>query len=61
MKKFEYKIVNLRTKGMVNIILTPEHEKRLNELGNDGWELISTSMTKDGRTVMCILKKEKND
>ena len=60
MKQFEYKILNLKTMGLVNIILTGEHEAELNRLGKEGWELVSTTLTKDGRNVMAILKREGN-
>ena len=61
MRKFEYKIVNFKTHGMVNIILTKEHEDKMNDLGEEGWELVDINDTKNGRTVMAIFKREKID
>ncbi|MTI49356.1 DUF4177 domain-containing protein [Sporosalibacterium faouarense] len=61
MKKFEYKIVNFRTHGMVNLVLTKDHEKQMNQLGEDGWELVDINDAKTGRTIMGIFKREKND
>lgn len=58
MKKFEYKIENFKIHGMVNLILTKEHEEKMNNLGKEGWELVSVNDTKNGRTVMAIFKRE---
>ena len=59
MKKFEYKIENFKTHGMVNIILTKKDEEKMNLLGEEGWELVNINDTKNGRTVMAIFKREK--
>ena len=41
MEKWEYKIINIEIKGWVNKQIDPKTEQLLNELGNDGWELVS--------------------
>lgn len=61
MKKFEYKVVNFRTHGMVNLILTKEDEDKMNELGNMGWELVTLNVAKNTRNIMAIFKRELND
>lgn len=61
MKKFEHKIVNFRTHGMVNLVLTKDHEEKMNELGEEGWELVALNDAKTGRTVMAVFKREKQD
>lgn len=59
MKKWEYKIVNLSAKGITNLVLSKEDEITLNKWGEEGWELVSTAPTVNGRTICCILKREK--
>ncbi|WDV44576.1 DUF4177 domain-containing protein [Clostridiaceae bacterium M8S5] len=59
MKKFEYKIENLRTHGMVSMVLTKQHEEKLNELGNQGWELVGINNNSKGRSIVAIFKREK--
>lgn len=61
MKKFEYKIENFKTHGMVNIILTKKDEEKMNLLGEEGWELVDINETKNGRNVMAIFKREKSE
>lgn len=61
MKKFEYKIENLRTYGMVSLVLTKEHEIKLNELGEEGWELVGLNSNTSGRNIVAIFKREKID
>lgn len=61
MRKFEYKIENFKTHGMVNIILTKKDEEKMNLLGEEGWELVDINETKNGRNVMAIFKREKNE
>ncbi len=58
MKTWKYKIINLRAKGVTNLVLSREDEDELNKLGEEGWELVSTAPTVNGRTICCILKKE---
>lgn len=59
MKKWEYKILNLKTKGVTNLVLSKEDEEELNKLGDEGWEVVASAPTVNGRTICCILKREK--
>lgn len=59
MRKFEYKIENLRTYGMVSMVLTKEHEEKLNQLGEEGWELVGINGNTKGRSIVAIFKREK--
>ncbi|WP_066495241.1 DUF4177 domain-containing protein [Abyssisolibacter fermentans] len=59
MRKFEYKIENLRTYGMVSMVLTKEHEEKLNQLGKEGWELVGINGNTKGRSIVAIFKREK--
>lgn len=59
MKKWEYKILNLRAKGVTNLVLSKEDEQELNKQGDEGWELVSSAPTVNGRTICCIMKREK--
>ena len=40
MEKWEYKIITLKVEGWINKKIDSQAEKQLNELGNEGWELI---------------------
>ena len=59
MKQWEYKIINLRAKGVTNLVLSKEDEDELNILGDQGWELVSSVPTVNGRNICCMLKREK--
>ncbi|TCO80072.1 DUF4177 domain-containing protein [Marinisporobacter balticus] len=59
MKKWEYRIINLHAKGVTNLVLSKEDEDVLNALGDEGWELVSSVPTVNGRTICCMLKREK--
>lgn len=59
MKKWEYKVINLKAKGVTNLVLSKEDEDVLNKLGEQGWELVSSAPTVNGRTICCMLKREK--
>ena len=55
MKKFEYHVVNIEiVLGVWNI------EKSLNNLGAEGWELISFFITKSGNYYNAVFKREIN-
>ena len=53
MKKFEYKVENKFDTGL-------KGEKRLNELGAQGWELVAVNPTNKGLTpsVQYLFKRE---
>lgn len=55
--KWEYRIINLKAKGVTNLVLSKEDEVKLNELGKVGWELVTAAPTVNGRTICCIFKK----
>lgn len=57
--KFEYKVENLRLHGMTSMVLTNEHEKKLNELGEEGWEMVGLTTSASGRNVAAVFKREK--
>ncbi|RKD32581.1 DUF4177 domain-containing protein [Thermohalobacter berrensis] len=59
MEKFEYKIENLKVHGVTKLILTKEHEERLNTLGENGWELVQMFTTHNKRQVTAIFKRKK--
>ena len=58
MKKYEYKIENFRAYGVTSLVLTKEHENKLNELGSQGWELIELSTLKNPRNIIAVFKRE---
>jgi len=57
---WEYKILNLKAKGVTNLVLSKEDEDELNRWGEEDWELASGVPTVNGRTICCILKRERN-
>lgn len=57
--KFEYKVENLRLHGMTSMVLTKEHEKKLNELGDEGWEMVGMTTSASGRNVAAVFKRKK--
>lgn len=59
MKKFEYKVENLRLHGMTSMVLTKDHEKKLNELGDEGWDMVGLSASSSGRNIVAVFKREK--
>ena len=63
MKKREYKVLEFGSGGMMGgLVATAEIEKRLNELGKQGWELVTSFSTNAGygatRKLVFTLKKE---
>jgi hypothetical protein len=61
--KWEYKTVKLNTKGVLGGILdTQTFDIFLNELGSQGWELVSTFATSAGhgstREAVAVLKRQ---
>ena len=71
MKKFEYAIVNVKTKKNswkidTGVIDENQLSKDVNEMGSQGWELVSSipnAQGLDGRTteIVLIFKREKPD
>jgi len=59
MQQWEYKILNFKAKGVTNLVLSKEDEDELNRLGKEGWELAAGVPTVNGRTICCILKRER--
>jgi hypothetical protein len=43
MEKWEYKVISPEVKGWVTKKIDPKTEQLLNELGNEGWELVSVA------------------
>ena len=64
MEKFEYKVVVYDTKGFWGGSVDQKQlENQLNLLGNDGWELVSSTSTNQSygssKSIVCIFKREK--
>lgn len=62
MEQWEYKVVKVKTRGMMGGILeTDEFETVLNGMGTKGWELVSTLATSQGygqsREVAAVFKR----
>jgi len=62
MKKWEYEVVTVFTKGFLSIELDVESfKKTLTLMGQDGWELIDqTAFAASGSThyIICTFKRE---
>jgi len=60
MKKWEYKIINLRSE---NYRIDPNYEAELNKQGDEGWEIVAIAAInfKSGATdhIGVIFKREK--
>ncbi len=54
--KYEYKVIK-NPKTIMGAILLEPLEKELNNLGQDGWELVSTPTGKDLGNLFLILKR----
>ena len=60
MMKYEYKVLNLEQKSALSAKVDVETlEDELNKLGNDGWDLVSSSVRTGSGTVVAIFKREK--
>ena len=65
MEKYEYKVVAYDTKGFFggNVEIS-QIEKQLNLLGNDGWEMVSSTTTSQSygasKSIVCIFKRKKD-
>ncbi len=65
MEKFEYKVVTFDTTGFFGgNVETRQVETQLNLLGNDGWEMISSTSTNQSygasKSIVCIFKRRKD-
>ncbi len=62
MVRWEYKIINVRSE---NYRLDPKHEPRLNELGDEGWEMVGLSAVnfRSGATdnIAMVFKRPRAD
>lgn len=56
-EKWEYKTVNPSEKYAGMEILSKDPEGELNELGGDGWELVSTIEESIGKTKFLVFKR----
>jgi len=53
MKRFEYKTVEIKSKGIWATNFNPEEiDKELNKLGSQGWELVSIGSRDTGGTLI---------
>lgn len=65
MEKFEYKVVVYDTKGFwggkVEVL---QIENQLNQLGNEGWEMVSSTSTNQSygasKSIVCMFKRRKD-
>jgi Domain of unknown function (DUF4177) len=63
MHQWEYKTVRLTTKGLLGGVLdTEDFDQKLNELGSNGWEMISTYTNViygSSRDVVAVFKRQR--
>ena len=65
MQKWEYKTIKVETKGVMGGILeTSAFDGVLNQMGNDGWELVSAFDTNQAygasREAIAVFKRPRN-
>jgi len=65
MQRWEYKTIKLKTTGMVGGILdTAAFDEMLNQLGNEGWELVAAFDTNQSygasREAIAVFKRTHN-
>ncbi len=65
METFEYKVVTYDTKGFWGgNVEVSKIETQLNELGNDGWKMVSCTSTNQSygasKSIVCIFIREKD-
>ena len=63
MKRWEYQVIKFETAGLLGgIVDSEEMQRTLNSLGENGWELVSTSSVdmQQGATrdVIAVLRRE---
>ena len=66
MNKYEYKVFTYDTKGVFGgKIDSRELENKLNQLGNQGWEMVSSTSSNQSygssRSLVFIFKRKKNN
>ena len=64
MNRYEYKVVAYDTKGLFGgKIDSGEFESQLNQLGNEGWEMVSCTSSNQSygssRSIVCVFKRQK--
>ena len=64
MKKFEYKVVTYDPQGFFGgNVQVDQIEHQLNQLGNDGWEMVCCTSSNQSygstKSLVCIFKKGK--
>ncbi|MBR4503139.1 MAG: DUF4177 domain-containing protein [Clostridia bacterium] len=64
MEQFEYKVVTFDTKGFWGgNVEVRQIETQLNQLGIDGWEMVSCTSTNQSygasKSIVCIFKRKK--
>ncbi|MBO4627964.1 MAG: DUF4177 domain-containing protein [Lachnospiraceae bacterium] len=64
MAKYEYKVLTYDTKGIWGgKVETQQVESQLNQLGDDGWEMVSCSSTNQSygstKCIVCVFKRMK--
>ena len=65
MEKFEYKVVTYDTKGFWGgTVEVHQIENQLNQLGNDGWEMVGCTSTNQSygssKSIVCVFKRKKD-
>ena len=65
MERFEYKVVTFDTNGFFGgNVDTMQIESQLNQLGNEGWEMVSCTSTNQSygasKSIVCIFKRKKD-
>ncbi len=65
MEKFEYKVVTFDTKGFWGgTVEARPVEEQLNQLGNDGWEMVSCTSTNQSygasKSIVCMFKRKRD-
>ena len=64
MERFEYKVVTFDTNGFFGgNVDTMQIESQLNQLGNEGWEMVSCTSTNQSygasKSIVCMFKRKK--
>lgn len=59
MKKYEYKVENIKAFGVTSLVLTKDHENKFNALGEEGWELVTLNTLNNPRNLIAVFKRVK--